>query len=72
MNARFRLWQPAGLLAMATAAPACPYCDSAVGRRVAAGIFNADFPATLGLTALPLALLAGVVAAIHFGGGGAS
>ena len=46
---------------------ACPYCGSEIGKRVWAGIFNGDFWINAGLTLLPVPVLLGIVALIHFG-----
>ena len=51
----------------ATAALACPVCDSATGQEVRAGIFGADFASNLLAVVLPFAAVAAVVAAVHFG-----
>lgn len=48
-------------------ATACPYCDSEVGRRVSAGIFNSDFLANTFLTLLPIPVMVLIVALIHYG-----
>lgn len=48
-------------------AMACPYCDSEVGRRVSAGIFNSDFWANTFLTLLPIPVMVLIVALIHYG-----
>lgn len=50
-----------------TTATACPYCQTDIGREVRQSVFNSQFAATAGLTALPLLLLAGVVAEIRYG-----
>lgn len=64
------------LTVWASAAQACPYCESDVGREVAAGIFNGDFVLNAVKTLLPFPVLLGLVAAVHFGiwpaGGGAT
>lgn len=52
----------------APAAAACPYCESDVGREVAAQIFNNEFAINAAMTVLPFPLLLGLVAAVHFGG----
>jgi hypothetical protein len=46
---------------------ACPYCESDVGREVAAGIFNDQFALNSVLTLLPIAILSIIVWFIHFG-----
>lgn len=51
----------------ASAARACPYCESDVGREVAAGIFDGEFAINLVKTLLPFPVLLGLVAAVHFG-----
>ena len=52
---------------MARPAWACPYCDSDVGREVAAGIFNDTFALNAVLTLLPIAVLLTIVWLIHSG-----
>lgn len=56
-------------IALAAASPvwACPYCDSDVGREVAAGIFNDSFALNAFLTLLPIAVLLMIVWLIHSG-----
>ncbi|MEQ8849744.1 hypothetical protein [Botrimarina sp.] len=46
---------------------ACPYCDSRIGKQVAAGIFNEAFGYNLLLTLAPVPLLVGTIAVLHFG-----
>jgi hypothetical protein len=59
----------------ASAARACPYCESDIGREVAAGIFDGEFALNVVKTLLPFPVLLGLVAVVHFGvwpaGGGA-
>lgn len=52
---------------MASSASACPYCESDVGRDVAAGIFNDTFGLNAALTLLPIAVLMLIVWLIHSG-----
>ena len=58
-----------GLAAVGLVRPiiGCPYCDSEVGERVAAGIFNDGFWLNATLTLLPFSVLLLVVAVIRFG-----
>ena len=51
----------------ASAALACPVCDTDTGQQVRAGIFDEDFARNLLLTLLPFPVLLTIVAAIHFG-----
>ena len=65
----------AGLLFFAmvlAAAPAraCPVCRTGTGRQVRAGIVGDDLGPGVLATVLPFAVVAGVTAAIHFGGRG--
>ena len=53
--------------AMASAASACPNCDTGTGEQVRAGLFDADFGRTLVAVLLPFPILLAVVAIIHFG-----
>ena len=53
------------LVAMSVSALACPYCESEVGKRVKAGIFNEDFGCNALLTLAPIPLLLLLVAWIH-------
>lgn len=46
---------------------ACPFCDSEIGQRVSAGIFNADFLSNALLTLLPIPVLLMIVGVIHYG-----
>lgn len=55
------------LLLTASAGAACPFCESAIGEQVKAGIFNEDFGSNLVLTLLPFPVLLGMVALLHFG-----
>lgn len=45
----------------------CPYCESEVGKEVAAGIFNDDFAVNLVLVLLPIPILFLIVYFIHYG-----
>ncbi|TWT94844.1 hypothetical protein Pla108_36950 [Botrimarina colliarenosi] len=45
----------------------CPYCNSDVGKEVAAGIFNEDFWFNGALTLLPLPAMLLIVALMRFG-----
>jgi hypothetical protein len=60
-------WLLAVLSPAAGRASACTVCDGGTGRQVRARILDGDFGTNLIATLLPFALLAGVVAAIHFG-----
>lgn len=51
----------------ASAAVACPFCESPTGQQVRAGIFNVDFVDHLFLTLLPFPILLAIVALIYFG-----
>jgi hypothetical protein len=55
------------VLARAHSVSACPHCDSEIGRQVRAGIFNDHFWSNAALTLLPIPILVGIVALIHFG-----
>ena len=55
------------VLLLPAAAEACPYCQSSIGREVAAAIFNDRFLVTLGQAMLPLLFLAAIVAEIRLG-----
>ncbi|WP_435018213.1 hypothetical protein TA3x_000162 [Tundrisphaera sp. TA3] len=57
----------AASLSATTPARACPLCVSETGRRVRAGIFDADFGYHLAATFLPFAVFLAIVALIHFG-----
>jgi len=46
---------------------ACPYCQSDLGREVAARIFNQDFAWNGLLVLSPLFILLGLVLLIHYG-----
>lgn len=48
-------------------AAACPYCDSAIGRQVAAGIFDASFFWNAALVGMPIPILLALVLLIRFG-----
>ena len=48
-------------------AAACPYCDSAIGRQVAADIFDASFVWNAALVGMPIPLLLALVLLIRFG-----
>ena len=66
-------WGAAFLSATLSLAPsvgACPLCDSGTGEQVRAGIAEDGLSAGVLATLLPFALTAGVVAVVHFGGGG--
>jgi hypothetical protein len=54
------------LAAPASTAEACPYCDSAIGRQVAAGIFDASFLWNAALVGLPIPVLLALVLLIRF------
>lgn len=54
-------------VASASTAKACPYCDSAIGRQVAAGIFDASFFWNAALVGLPIPVLLALVLLIRFG-----
>ena len=54
-------------LSIASPLSACPYCESDIGRRVAAGIFNEEFGYNATVALLPLLILAAIVALLHFG-----
>lgn len=45
----------------------CPYCNSDVGREVAAGIFNRDFAKNAAMTLLSPLVLLGFVVLLHVG-----
>lgn len=47
-------------------AVACPVCASDTGRRVRAGVFDAEFGTHLALVGVPFAVAAGVATLIHF------
>jgi hypothetical protein len=59
------------LLACAPPALSCPICDGGTGRQVRAGIAGDGLAAAVAATVLPFALTVGIVAAVHFRGGGA-
>lgn len=48
-----------------TPAWGCPHCSEGIRKQIQAGIFNDQFIANVGITALPFAVLAGIVIAIH-------
>ena len=54
------------LAASASTAEACPYCDSAIGKQVAAGIFDASFLWNAALVGLPIPILLALVLLIRF------
>ena len=54
------------VLSVLPPASACPYCETETGRRVQSGIFNDQFWSNVALTLLPLFVLLGIVALIHF------
>lgn len=49
------------------AAWACPYCQSKIREQVNTGIFEENFWHNFLLTLLPMPVLLGIVAVIHFG-----
>ena len=55
------------VLAGASTASACPYCDTSIGQQVRAGIFNSDFGYNLAVTLSPFPVLLAIVAVIYFG-----
>jgi hypothetical protein len=72
---RVELIPPTALLlvvGLTTPASACPVCDSETGTEVRAALVGEDLQWGLLATALPFLAVGGVVAAIHFGGGGRS
>ena len=54
-------------LLVATAACACPFCDTYTGQRVREGIWDEHFWHNVLLTALPFAVFAVIIALLHFG-----
>jgi hypothetical protein len=54
-------------LFMAAAAWGCPFCHSATGEQVRAGIFNANFTSNLIALLAPFPVFAAVVAWMYFG-----
>jgi hypothetical protein len=56
-----------GLLATGSPAMACPYCDSEVGKQVAAGIFSDAFGWNVVSVMSPIAILLLIVLFIHYG-----
>jgi hypothetical protein len=54
------------LAASASTAEACPYCDSDLGRQVAAGIFDASFFWNAALVGLPIPILLALAMLIRF------
>lgn len=52
---------------MGASAYGCPYCESEVGRKVAAGLFNENFGYNALLTLLPIPVFLAIVGVIHFG-----
>lgn len=54
------------LAAPVATAGACPYCDSDIGRQVAAGIFDASFLWNATLVGLPIPILLALVLLIRF------
>jgi hypothetical protein len=55
---------------LATAATACPWCQTEVGRQVGAQVFDADFLSTAALLALPFPVLLAFIALMYFWPGG--
>ena len=55
------------LTAWAPGVCACPYCDSDIGREVAAKIFDGEFAVNAVQILLPFPFLLGLVAAVHLG-----
>ena len=53
--------------AVASAALACPVCDTGTGEQVRAGLFDEGFGRTLIAVILPFPILLAVVATIYFG-----
>jgi len=54
------------VLVFASAASACPFCESETGQQVKAGIFNDQFWGNVLLTLLPFPVLLAIVALIYF------
>jgi len=54
------------VLVFASAASACPFCESETGQQVKAGIFNDQFWMNVLLTLLPFPILLAIVALIYF------
>ena len=63
------LWIPSACVSLlaSTTVWACPFCHTATGVAIHAGIFDGPFLATALATAAPFPVLLGVVAAFHFG-----
>lgn len=59
-------WSFVAVLVCVSTANACPYCETGTGKQVQAGIFNDRFWNNVTLTLLPLFVLLGIVALIHF------
>lgn len=60
----------AGAIVLAASeALGCPVCDSNTGQQVRAGVFDDDLPFNTLAAMLPFAILLGIVAVVHFGGG---
>ena len=55
------------IIIRASAAEACPVCDTTTGQQVRAGIFDHDFGMTLLTVLAPFPVLVFVLAAMHFG-----
>ncbi len=55
------------VLAAASPGRACPLCESEAGRRVRAGIFDADFGYHLAATLLPFLAFVAIIGLIHLG-----
>lgn len=62
-----RVLAPGALLLLATAASACPLCDTETGRQVRADLLAADFAVTLLSVIAPFPVLLLLVAALHHG-----
>jgi hypothetical protein len=56
----------ASFLGRPQSAASCPFCESETGRQVRAGVFNDMFVLNVTFIALPLLVLLGIVALIHF------
>jgi len=54
-------------LLMATAAHACPFCDTYTGRQVREGIWNEHFWSNVLLTTLPFPIFAAIITLLYFG-----
>jgi hypothetical protein len=69
MSARVLLNVSVITAALAGVASACPVCHGETGRQVRAGVFDDDFGRNVLAIAAPFAVVAGVTAAVHLGGG---